>query len=186
VNVYNPASPTEIGSYETPGSVRGVAISAPYAYIAAKGLHVMNVSDPAHPNEVGSYNTPGAAGEGITLARPYAYIAGGFRGLDIVDVSNPAQPTGVGFYDTPGYANEVAVSGAYIYIADIDGGLIILRSLRDKATGSIPPSGGTLFYLRGYSVPFPRRCFHSDHHPCLPPSLDRSRYRPPGRHWPHI
>jgi len=44
-----------------------------------------------------------------------------------VDVSDPAHPTEVGAYDTPGWANGVAVSGTHAYVADGDGGLVILR-----------------------------------------------------------
>ncbi len=52
----------------------------------------------------------------------------------MIDVSNPASPREVGFYDTPGYAMGVAVSGPYVYVADGDGGLVILRFLGAGAT----------------------------------------------------
>ena len=52
-------------------------------------------------------------------------VAGG--DLRIIDVSDPAHPTEAGFYDTPGYAEGVAVSGNYVYVANEDGGLVILR-----------------------------------------------------------
>jgi len=38
----------------------------------------------------------------------------------------------VGYYDTPGSAQGVAVSGAYAYVADYDGGLRII-SVSDPA-----------------------------------------------------
>jgi len=44
-------------------------------------------------------------------------------------VADPAYPTVTGFYDTLGVAWGVAVSGNYAYVADGDGGLIILRFL---------------------------------------------------------
>ncbi len=67
----------------------------------------------------------------------------------MVDVSDPAQPREVGFYDTPGYAEGVAVSGSYIYVADRDGGLVILRFTRagptptpsPTPTGMVTPTG---------------------------------------------
>jgi len=43
------------------------------------------------------------------------------------DVSDPEAPFEAGFYDTPGYAHGVAAAGGYAYVADGDGGLLILR-----------------------------------------------------------
>jgi len=45
----------------------------------------------------------------------------------VVDVSDPSIPTEVGYYDTPLYARDVAVATPYIYIADEEAGLFILR-----------------------------------------------------------
>ncbi|NJN17701.1 MAG: hypothetical protein HC822_16210 [Oscillochloris sp.] len=42
---------------------------------------------------------------------------------------NPDQPHLIGAYDTPGTALDVLVSGAYLYVADNDGGLIVLRQI---------------------------------------------------------
>ena len=64
----------------------------------------------------------------MAVAGNYAYVAHEYySGLRIIDVSNPAAPTEAGFYDTPGLAWSVAVAGDYAYVADGDGGLIILR-----------------------------------------------------------
>ena len=43
-----------------------------------------------------------------------------------MDVSDPAHPAETGFYDTPRNAYGVAVSGAYAYVADWEGGLRIV------------------------------------------------------------
>ncbi|OQA91271.1 MAG: LVIVD repeat protein [Chloroflexi bacterium ADurb.Bin222] len=50
----------------------------------------------------------------------------------------------MGFYDTPGDARGVALAGAYAYVADGDGGLVILRLLRDKFTVTLLSEGGTV------------------------------------------
>jgi hypothetical protein len=44
-----------------------------------------------------------------------------------VDISNPAAPRELGAYNTLGYARGVAVSGTLAYVADSEGGLVILR-----------------------------------------------------------
>ena len=151
VNVSEPANPTGVGCYYAQERVSDVAVMGSYAYVTVgSGLRIMDISDPAHPIEIGSCNMPTAgAGEGITLVGSYVLIADGFSGLSIVDISNLTNPTGARLYDTPGYANDVAVSGAYVYVADVKGGLIILRLLRDKVTGSVPPTGGTFSSTSG-------------------------------------
>ena len=57
----------------------------------------------------------------------YAYIADGYTGLRIIDVSDPAATVEAGFYDLLVNANNVALAGNYIYVADMEGGLVILH-----------------------------------------------------------
>jgi hypothetical protein len=58
-----------------------------------------------------------------------AYVAARNRGLRVVDVSEPLplNPPQIGWYDTPGDSLGVHVSGGLVYVADGDGGLVILR-----------------------------------------------------------
>jgi hypothetical protein len=51
----------------------------------------------------------------------------GSAGLRFINVSDPSDPDEVGFFDTPGYAESVTISGVHAYVADIDGGMSILR-----------------------------------------------------------
>jgi DNA-binding beta-propeller fold protein YncE len=127
INVSNPATPTEVGFYDTPGWAQGVAVAGNYAYVAdgGSGLRIINVSNPATPTEVGFYDSPGNA-EGVAVVGNYAYVADR-GGLRIINVSNPAAPTQVGFCNTPEDANDVAVAGNYAYVADWNGGLRIIN-----------------------------------------------------------
>ena len=136
VDVSDPAAPSEIGVYETSGPASGVAVAGDYAYVAARGegLRIVGVSDPAAPSEVGFYEEYKTLWKvtafGVAVVGNTAYVAG--IDLYIVDVSNPAALSEVGSYDTPGRANKgVAVAGDYAYVADEDGGLVILRILQD-------------------------------------------------------
>jgi hypothetical protein len=91
VDVSDPANPTEVGAYDTPGRAGGVAVSGSTAYVADGdgGLRVVDVSDPANPTEVGAYYTPGRAG-GVAVAssdpegHTYAYVADEYGGLLIL------------------------------------------------------------------------------------------------------
>jgi hypothetical protein len=44
-----------------------------------------------------------------------------------VDVTAPSAPRALGIVDTPGEATDVAVSGAYAYVADGSGGLQVIH-----------------------------------------------------------
>ena len=113
IDVSNPASPTRVGSYDTPSSAWGVSLSSDgrFAYVAdySSGLQIIDVLVIQHlPTRVGSYDTPSYA-YGVSLSSDgrFAYVADYSSGLQIIDVSNPASPTRVGSYDTPSYAHGV-------------------------------------------------------------------------------
>ena len=68
--------PEVLGSVDTPGNARGVAVAGGYAYVAdgLQGLRVIDVSTPSAPVEVGFVDTSGAA-YGVAVAGGYAYVA---------------------------------------------------------------------------------------------------------------
>ena len=160
INISNPAAPTEVGFYNTPGPARGVAVVGSYAYVltgdckfgSSTPLRIIDVSNPAAPTEVSLFGTPGC-GVGLAVAGSYAYVTNGSSGLRIINVSNPAAPTEIGFYDTIGTAVGVAVAGGYAYVADGSGGLVILQYIQPptiNANGLSPNSaaiGGGQFTL---------------------------------------
>jgi len=117
-----PADPVEVGSYDTPGYARDVAVAEGRAYVADGngGLRVVDVSVPSNPWEAAFYDTPGYA-EDVTIAGGYAYLVD-WDGLQVVDVTLPSNPVGVISYETPGNANGVAVDGSLVYVAEGGGG----------------------------------------------------------------
>jgi len=132
VDISNPSNPSEVGFYDTPEFAENVAVAGDYVYVADwyGGLRVVDISVPSNPTEVGFYDTLGDA-EDVAVAGDRAYVIGG-SGLQVFDISDPSNPSEVGIYDTPGQGFGVAVArGAspghtYVYVADTDGGLIIL------------------------------------------------------------
>ncbi|NGX43622.1 MAG: hypothetical protein K940chlam7_01920, partial [Chlamydiae bacterium] len=118
--------PQSVGSYDTPGPARSVAVSGNYAYVAGdSGLQIIDVANVANPTLAGSYDTPGWAFD-VVLSGNYAYVANEGSGLLIIDVSNVTNPTLTGSYDTPGAARGVAISGNYAYVGDQNFGLQII------------------------------------------------------------
>lgn len=80
-----------------------------------------------------------------------------FRGLRVIDVSDPASPSEVGFYDTPDWAKDLYVHGSYAYVADEDGGLIILRytGAEPTPTPTVPPTATSIPTPTKTSTPIP-------------------------------
>ncbi|MEE9268938.1 MAG: hypothetical protein V3V49_01620, partial [Candidatus Krumholzibacteria bacterium] len=110
---------TELGSVILSNTVRDIALSGDYAYVAAgpSGLRVIDFANYPSPREVGFFD-PGGVVRGIAIDGDRAYLAADTKGLRIVDISDPTAPVELGFYDTPGQAWGVAVSGNYAYLAD--------------------------------------------------------------------
>ena len=121
ISVADPAHPTEVGYYDTPGHADGVAVVGNLAYVSDgdSGLRVISVADPAHPTEVGHCGTLGYARE-VDVVGDYAYVAHD-SGLSVISVADPAHPTEVGSYHTQYGAFGVAVAGAYAYVGNSEG-----------------------------------------------------------------
>jgi len=94
IDVSNPAAPTEVGFYDTPGNAYGVAVAGNYAYVAddLDGLRIIDISNPAAPTEVGFYDALGNAW-GVAVAGNYAYIAGGMPRAWRWRATTPTSPT---------------------------------------------------------------------------------------------
>ncbi|MCB0295853.1 MAG: hypothetical protein KDG51_11580, partial [Calditrichaeota bacterium] len=135
----NPASPTEAGFFDTPGTTFGVALAGSHAYLAdgPGGLRIIDVSDPANPAETGSLNSVAVA-EDVVVSGNYAYVAGTL-GLRVIDIIQPANPLEAGYYDTGETAFGVAVSGDRAYVADGLDGMYIIRN--DLVSGVEPAAG---------------------------------------------
>jgi len=93
VNISNPAQPTLVGRFDTPGYACSVFKERYYAFIAdsSGGLRMVDVRDPSQPVEEGFYILPAPA-LGITVENGLAYVADGAEGLYIFDVSEWALP----------------------------------------------------------------------------------------------
>jgi hypothetical protein len=129
IDISDPANPSLLSSFETPGDAKDIAHGWSgghrYALIADGnyGLRRINVDDPAAPADAGAWTSwPAQNNNSYSLAvfNDYAYLADYQYGLRKIDISPvpPANPTLVSTYDSPGSAYGVAVAGNYAYLAD--------------------------------------------------------------------
>ena len=98
----------EVGSFDTPSLVLGMAVSGSLALVSdwSAGLRVIDISDLSSPTEVGFLDTVGTA-QDVAVSDTLALVADYSAGLRVIDISNPASPTEVGFLDTPGIAGAL-------------------------------------------------------------------------------
>ena len=120
-----------IGSYDTPGSSFGMAISGNYAYIADGdyGMAIINIEDPSNPALIERYSTSGFSSD-IAILGNYAYVADRQNGLIIINIEDPNNPYEHGWNDrnlVREYTNSLAISGNYAYVAYGNNGLLIMN-----------------------------------------------------------
>ncbi|MHB9010014.1 MAG: LVIVD repeat-containing protein, partial [Limisphaerales bacterium] len=123
-DITDPSRPRGIGGLDTPGTVRKIALSGVYAYVAdgSAGLSIIDVSDPSNPIEL---SRMGGIEEAVDIAVAGAHVlvgtskweSGAFGATwevattHIIDVSDPRNPRQVSRFG----GRWVGVSGHYAY-----------------------------------------------------------------------
>lgn len=98
------------------------------AYVASDdGVHVVDISDPANPLTIGFYAPNNCMNLALTEDGNYLHVAKEGGGLKILDVSEPTNPNLVVGYNTAGQSYGVAINDSLVYLADGDGGFLILE-----------------------------------------------------------
>lgn len=123
INISNPASPTLMGSFNTPGDasrvwIREASTNTVYAYIADgdKGIRAIDVSDPTLPvdfDPVLSYDTSGFASD-IAVNQPgdMVIVGDGSAGLTMISISDPEAGETIDYSDTE--SPEINDAGCFI------------------------------------------------------------------------
>lgn len=134
LTVTNDLSPTLASSLVLSAgtSLQGLQLVADRLYAVDGGLDsalaIFDVSSSFTPTLLGRLSlVPRASPYGVRVLDQQAIVAAGIAGVQVIDSSQPQQPVRIGTYDTPGVAHDLALVGNYLYIADYDGGLQILR-----------------------------------------------------------
>ena len=151
LTVLPPATPSIIGSVDTPGYAQGVTVSDHLAYVADNngGLQVIDVTDPRTPQIVGNVTAPCFA-QDVTVSGYFAYVADGC-GLQVIDVTDPRTLEIVGNVTTPYAALGVTVSGYFAYVADGYGGLQVIN-VTDPRTPEIVGNVTMNLYAQSVTV----------------------------------
>jgi len=125
LKISNPASPSVIIGYSTPGYAFDLRIKDSLLYIADfDSLQIANVVLPNSPLRVGACGMPTGCLD-VDIKDNYAYIAcqsnfGTDGRLVSVDISNPSNPMIVGQVYMNGDPTAVFIEGNYAYVAAAD------------------------------------------------------------------
>jgi hypothetical protein len=143
----NAASPTLIGSLDTPGFAQGVsrASTAKLVQIAdgEAGVQLIGITNLAVPVLLGAYNTTGVA-RGVAATPTYAYTADGDAGFQIIRISTPSAPVRMGGLATRRVSYGVAVTGDLAVLANGSYGATVLNVANPAAPvqlGSLATAG---------------------------------------------
>lgn len=133
VDISDQSNPQQAEFYAITASTWALALAGDHAYVANSmaGLKVIDISDPLIPTAVSSYATHPGKAYNLDIANNFAYILNGVgdicsANLQIMDVSNPVQPIAMGSYTSFKGMQTVAASGAFAFVVDGHGQIIVL------------------------------------------------------------
>jgi hypothetical protein len=143
IDVSIPANPTEADNYYGYFGALDTDIDRDIAYVADVDdgdIHALDVSNPNAIVRLGSYDPPVSwRVDTLETVDKVLHVGARSRGLHLIDFSNAADPVELGRYDTPGQLSKVVVVNDLAYIADGQGGLLILRYTGNDGTGIPAP-----------------------------------------------
>lgn len=126
IDLSDPTSPAQVGSFTAPDRIYGFAVADDRVYLACglEGLQIVDTSDPSRPTLLGMYATPGQA---VSVAPGFdiVLVVNLMTGLEVVDLSDPTAPALVASQDTPGYQRDVRLSGAVAAVVDQPSGVFL-------------------------------------------------------------
>ncbi len=128
IDLFVPGDAESIGSYDTEGFSRGVDVQGDYCYLADWhwGLQIFDVSDPTNPVRLSTLQFPGADDcEKVKVIGNKAAVMDLYDGIFAVDVSDPSNPVEMFNFNTI-TPTDIEVTEDYIFVVDVDAGLIIV------------------------------------------------------------
>jgi len=105
---------------------RDVAVKGDYAYVVMHhGLATFDISNPAQPVRVHFTYIEFNWSWNIDIAGNFAYVVD-YNNMYVISLSSPASPYLSDKLDIPGSARDIAVSGSYAYVTQMQDGLQII------------------------------------------------------------
>lgn len=145
-DILEPASPTQIGHYDTSGGAYHIAVDNNIAFLATDfaGLYIVNISNPTTPTLETIYTS--SSYNDVAAKDGYAYVIVN-DALRILDVSEPSEPVEVSAV-LINNASQVTLKEQYVYVIDGSNNLYIFDVSNPAApiqTGYFPTADGSSY-----------------------------------------
>jgi hypothetical protein len=148
INLNNPALPTHVGTFDTPGYAENVALDATgtLAFVADRvgGLRVVSLANLNAPAAVGSLAPAGRTYRDVAIAGSLAYLVNQGGSLDVVNVGTPSAPQLVTWTLLNSSAFRVAVSGTLAAVYVTPSATVDALAIVDLTTPTSPVLNGTM------------------------------------------
>jgi hypothetical protein len=119
VDISNPKSPKQVGSYKTNGKACNITIKDKFAFIAdgENGFVILDITNPIKPFIIGHCPNIGYS-ISVTVNDTFAYIGAFNSPMKIINIANPSNPYVVGKFpfDTLSYGVDVFIDDTIAYI----------------------------------------------------------------------
>jgi hypothetical protein len=125
-DVSQPGVPTRVGALVLQHPANAVEVVGDLAYVAGQHLWIVDVSSPVEPAVVG-YLAADAELTALAVSPPYVYATGADGKVRAYDTHVSARPALAATYDTGFAAHDLCIQEPYLYVADGEGGLVVLR-----------------------------------------------------------
>jgi hypothetical protein len=129
-----------------------IALAGDTAYVLGfdNRIYIIDITSPTTPVLISTYSPDNLSVDGIAAIRVVgglAYIATYTNGIQVLDVTNPSKVLKVASFDTYGRSSGLAVANGRIFVADQEGGLVILQLVNNPVaipTIVAPPANTTV------------------------------------------
>lgn len=125
-DVSDSSAPTRLGSLLLQHPANAVEVVGDLAYVAGKLLWIVDVSNPVEPAVVG-YLAADTELTALAVSPPYVYATGADGKVRAYDTSVSARPALAATFDTGFAAHDLCVQEPYLFVANGEGGLAVLR-----------------------------------------------------------
>ncbi|MGM0424633.1 MAG: LVIVD repeat-containing protein [Thermodesulfobacteriota bacterium] len=134
LGLQDPGKPSMQSCFKTPGSVKDMAYTQGYAYLAdsEQGLLVIDVRDPLACKQVSSYGKLQDQVKQISAWGNLLLVDLARSGLSVMDISDPARPRMIVALEDPILIKDLLLAQGYAYIVGSNGSLHVF-DLQDPA-----------------------------------------------------
>ena len=129
-----------LNSWDLPNSVQEVVLKDELLYLACSDseIVILDFQNVSNMFKVGGIGIKGEATDILIIEENFAFIAMWDHGLEVFNVSSTSNPVKIGEFNDGGNSLNVLVLDEYLFVAEYQGGLEILKMDKKENSATIP------------------------------------------------